>query len=198
MRASLLVVLIVAGCQPDVAYDTYLCGDEAACPPGQACNGPDNHCVSLADVQPFACAPSVEHDDNTPATATPIPGLACASMLATIPGCLADHDPEDYFTFTVPAECAAEVVHIHIAYPLSFEEVPFALTDASGTVLEEAAACDASQTSLAALGLVDKCLAHAVAPGATYFIHVTADPTLSCGGTCAFNRYTLTVRLASS
>ncbi len=196
MRAALLTLVALAACKPEVGYDTYLCGIEEDCPEGQLCNGPDARCVNAASVEPFACDPSVEHEpDNTVAQAFVLPPLACASALLSQDGCIAQGDTEDWFAFAVPPDCTAVVAHLRISYPIAFEEVPFEIADAEGNVLEVAGECGADETSLAAYGLVDRCLKRTVTPGKSYAVHVKADPAMACNGDCAFNRYTLTLQL---
>jgi hypothetical protein len=195
-HALLVTVGVLGACKPEVGYDTYLCGVEADCPDGQACNGPDNRCVSAASALPFACDPMVEHEpDNLPAQAFVLPTLACVSGPLTQLGCLADGDAEDWLAFAVPAACTAVVAHLHLAYSIAYEEVPFEIADADGNVLEQAGECGADETSLAAFGVIDRCLKRTVTPGLSYLVHVKADPALSCDGNCAFNRYSLTLQL---
>jgi hypothetical protein len=201
MRALAIAAFFVGigagtGCKAEVGNDTYFCGVEADCPEGQLCNGPNNRCVNAASAEPFACEQALENEpDNTIAQAFALPHLDCISPLSMQPGCIADHDDGDWYTFAVPEDCTAVVAHIHISYPIAYEELPFEISDVDGTTLEHSTECGPNETSLAALGLVDRCLKRTVTPGMTYGIHIIADPTLSCDGDCAFNRYTLTVSL---
>ena len=198
MRAMIAAFVLGAlgACQPEIGYETYLCGLEADCPDGQLCNGPDNRCVAAASALPFACDPMVEHEpDNTPAQAFAFPDPTCVSGPIDQRGCLADGDAEDWLKFAVPADCTAVVAHLHMSYPISYEEVPFELAAADGTVLEQAGDCGPTETSLAAFGVIDRCLKRTVTPGQSYLVHVKADLTSSCDGNCAFNRYALTLQL---
>lgn len=203
MRAAvLLAALGLAACQPDIAYDSYLCGANALCPEDQVCDGKDAHCASPEVAEDFTCSASEEmHEpDDTPATAQAIPVDACLTNLISIDGCMAPGDTEgDWYAVTVPMECTAVVIHMHIAYSVAWEELPFELGDPDGNIMEQSGDCDASETSLKGAGLVDRCLKRTLAPGKTYTLHVfPGDPDTTCGGDCAFNRYTLTVQLLSS
>lgn len=195
-RALVLAVATLAGCAPAIDYGTYLCGVEQRCPEGQACNGTDNRCVRPDDVEPFACDPQAQREpDNTAAEAFELPAMACVSIPTVLDGCLAEGEGEDWFKVVVPMGCTAVVTRIRITYPLAWQEVKVELGDAGGTILEGEGECDASETALDDLGFLDKCIKRTVTPGETFTIRVWSDGALSCGGACAFNRYSLSVRL---
>jgi hypothetical protein len=208
MRALLLGALGLAAaaayaCTPDIAYESYLCGENQLCPSGQTCDGATAHCESPVVAAAFACATAdeIHEPDDTPATAQAITGLTCPSNLLSLDGCVAPTDADgDWYTIAVPATCGAVVVHLHISYPQAWQELPFDFGDDTGAVLEQSGDCSADEVnSLKGAGLVDKCLKRTLDAGKTYTIHVyKGDPGTSCDGACSFNRYTLTAQLLSS
>jgi len=190
MRAWL--VLALAACSPDIPSGSYECGPNATCPTGQACDGPTNTCVIASTAGAFACEASVEHDDNTPATGTMISNLSCVSAVFSQPGCLAANDGQDWFQLTAPTGCAALEVKISVAYPVAFEPLAVALTDASGAQVATDIACKNPPPG----GEDSRCITQTITPGSNYAIAVKPlGMGDDCDGTCNFNRYTLSVQL---
>jgi hypothetical protein len=190
MRA--LWLISVAGCSPGIATGAYLCGPEQACPPGFECNGPDNRCVAKAEVEPFACDPADEHEpDNDLAHAFPVGALTCVSPPRSIDGCLAAGDGADWFAFDTPASCTSVGASIELGFPLAWEPLAVAVSANDGTVLATDGDCD----DITPPGEQIRCLKVTLTPGAHYGASVTPAGGGDCDGDCAFNRYTLTVRL---
>jgi hypothetical protein len=197
MRGLVLVALAgsLAACSPDILSGSYFCGPDAACPEGQACDGLTNTCIGPTNVQPFACLPVAEHEpDNTPQTGTAIAQQTCVSPVLSTAGCLAAGDAQDWYQFTAPTGCTAVEVEVRIAFPEAFEPLALALTDPTGTVL----ATDTTCTSVdPGNGNADRCLTLTITSGQSYAIEVKPAGGDDCDGTCAFNRYTLFVQLAT-
>lgn len=195
MRA--LLVLLLVGCTPTITPGSYLCGPEELCPEGQACNGPDNVCVSAASAQPFACDPEGVDPagDDTPATGTGAGALMCVSSVIVMTGCLRAEDPADYVQFDVPAGCSAVGITAQVTYPIAFQ--PLALQIAKGT--EAPQARDSACPSSAALveGEDERCLDMVLEPGAHYALGIAHDDAANadCDGACRSNRYHLRFQL---
>jgi len=191
MRAWIFIAL--AACSPDIPNGSYECGPNEACPAGQACDGPTNTCVIASTADAFKCDPALEHDDNTPATATLLGPFQCVSVVSSQPGCLAANDGQDWFQFQAPTGCAALQVEISVAYPVAFEPLALALTDlATGAQVATDTACKNAPPG----GEDSRCITQTIASGDPYAIEVKPlGAGDDCDGKCNFNRYTLAVQL---
>jgi hypothetical protein len=190
MRGAWLVVL--AGCTPDIATGAYLCGPEQSCPPGFACNGPDQACVTKSTAQPFSCDDSEQREpDNDLAHAFPVGPLTCVSPAAVLDGCLATGDPADWFAIDAPASCTAVAADLEVTYPVAWEPIALTLSATDGTVLGTDTDCHDTVPAGSDL----RCLKVPLTPGMHYGVSVAPAGGGDCGGDCAFNRYTLSVRL---
>ncbi len=195
MRGAWLV-LACAGCSPEIVSGSYLCGDEMYCPSDQVCNGPDNTCVLPGVAQAFACDPMVDNEpDDTIAQATKLPALTCVSSPFVKQGCLHDGDPADWVELTAPTGCTAIEVQVRVTYPIAFEPVTVELWDAVGNSMIAGQGECVDQTT--APGDDSKCIQMTISGGGTYAVGVKPAGTSDCGGSCAHNRYTLTVQLAT-
>jgi hypothetical protein len=194
MRAWFLVIALV-GCTPDIFSGTYLCGPNQACPPGQACNGPDGVCELAGTEAPFACAPSSQREpDDTAAQGFALPALACVSAPYIGNGCLAAGDPADWFTFRVPSVCTAVEVQARMTYPISWETVALELWDlGSMTMIATDTACKVIPPG----GELSGCITFPVANDGSYGIVIKPKGGGDCAGQCNFNRYQLTVQLST-
>jgi hypothetical protein len=182
MRALVLAVAI-AGCAPDIATGTYFCGIEQACPPDQACNGPDNTCVTKGSEVAFSCT-------NSGAT---IPTLGCITAPIVLPDCFAAGARSNMYSFTTPSGCASLEVDLSVVYPLAFEQVDVQLWQGA-TMVATSSTCSATT---AAGGSESRCLvASGVATGSAYTA-VVVPAGRDCNGACNFNRYELTIELSS-
>ena len=193
MRASMLFIALAA-CSPDIGSGLYLCGPEQACPKGQQCDGPTNACVSPSSSMPFECDPMVVKSDNTAATATLIAAnLSCVSPIATSDGCLAKGDGHNWYKFTAPAGCTAVEAEIKVSFPDAFEPLGLVLADANGTQIATDAECKTGSIT----GDNVRCLTATITAGQSYTVDVTPAGGLDCDGECAFNRYILSLQLAT-
>lgn len=194
---ALALAFPLAACSADIAPGSYLCGPEGLCPEGQACNGPDNVCVSETTVQPFACGMKYEDvaGDDTPATGQPQGELPCVSPVRVTQGCLPGGDAGDFYRFSTPPACTAVELRATLEFPIAFAAVglQFATNDGPASAVEMP--CPASQVP--SEGHANRCFEMTLAPGSTYALGVALDGTDDCGGTCAFNRYVLDFALAT-
>lgn len=194
----LLVLVLLAGCEADIASGSYLCGPEGLCPTDEACNGPDNTCVLTSTAQPFTCgATNTDNEpDDTPAEAMAISGLTCVSAPFEKNGCLHMGDPADWVSLAVPSTCVAVEVRASVTFPVAFEPAQIELWDlAANTMVAAGSACPESMSI--AVGESGACLKMTVTPGGTYGIVVKPAGGGDCNGNCAYNRYALTVQLAT-
>ncbi|HEY4179937.1 MAG TPA: hypothetical protein VGM90_24010 [Kofleriaceae bacterium] len=196
MRRLLLLTISLAACTPDISTGTYLCGAEESCPGGQKCDGATNLCVSAENALPFACNQDdseVEPNDSV-ATAQNFVVPNCGSTVE-ITGCEGkDADAADYFSFMVPAQCAAQTIAVvRTSYPLAYEPPAVNLLATGGSDVLTDQPCTASATDED--GDSAACGRGPVTSGMTYTLEVTGSGEKNCGGTCAHNRYRLTVTL---
>jgi hypothetical protein len=191
MRALLLTLLVA--CTPTVVPGSYLCGPERLCPEGQACNGPDNVCVSQGTEQPFACDPEGIDPvgDDTPATGAMVNDLLCVSTVNVVTGCMRATDTADYVQFDVPTGCTAVGVTAKVTFPIAFQ--PLALTIAKGTEPPQQMETECPSSAQLVEGEDERCLEMTLEPGAHYALGVVHDETVTadCDGACRDNRYQL-------
>ncbi len=196
MRALWMLASLagLAACRPDIGYNTYSCGANASCPDDQACDETMDVCLSPVIATPFTCTVTDREPDNTIATATPITGLTCAASPQNFLSCLEDGDTLDMFTFTSPASCTELELQVVLSYPVSYEALQVTLTGSDGTsVVANDMACDESAVD----SLVTRCLTAPLGSDMVYALRVEPlanDTDSDCAGSCAYNRYTLTVQ----
>lgn len=193
MRA-LIVLAALAGCTPDIVSGAYLCGPDSSCPEDLVCSGASGTCVLASQVEPFACTPKVQLEpDDTMAEAHPL-DFGCVSAVTELQSCMLDGDVADWVTFVPPAVCNAVEVQARLSFPLAFQDLGFELWDVEANMQ---LASDAACTQGAGTSDVRRCLDFQLVPGKQYAIkvHPTGDGT--CDGGCTYNRYTLTVQLAT-
>jgi hypothetical protein len=192
----LAAALALAACEPDVTSGAYLCGDEELCPKGQVCNGADHTCVNPLEAQPFACDSKELHEpDDTSAQAFALPTLGCVSNAVIDNGCLAAGDPQNWLAFATPANCVAVGVKLDITYPIAFEPLAVELWNLD---TNQQLATDSACTSGAApSGEDQRCLVQTLANSTHYGVVVEPAGGADCNGNCNFNRYTLTLQLAT-
>jgi hypothetical protein len=202
MRAVLLLALFAA-CTPDVVSGAYLCGPEAACPEGLACNGefdedaglqPDT-CVLPSIARPFLCMPEIDLEpDDTMEQGYLIEDLGCVSTPFSNNSCMVETDSADWVTFVAPSVCTAVEVQARLTFSLAYEELSLELWDFTQNVR---LATDGECKSGSESGLVRRCLDYTLVPGSKYGVKVSPNGKATCNGACAYNRYTLTVQLAT-
>lgn len=192
--AALVVSAALAACSPDIATGAYLCGAEELCPESQVCNGADNTCVAPSTQVAFACTTVEEarEPDQDVGHAFSLGTLDCVAQPVIVNGCLAAGDHDDWIAFATRAECSTTAISLTILSPLAFEPVTVELGDATGAKLGEATAeaCD-RQASPDDTGTYALCLVQSLTPGQRYTLRVTPRGDADCGGTCGFNRYSL-------
>jgi hypothetical protein len=195
MRA-VLVVVAFAACTPSIAPGAYLCGGNASCPPDQVCDGVTDSCVLKGTDMPFTCDMGTEvPGDDTPATAKQIPQLACVSPPYNDSGCMPAGDAQDWVKLATPSVCTSVAVQARLTYPVAYERLSLELWDLSTmTMLGSDVPCAQSANDPAH---VERCITLQVNPGGDYGMAVKATSDGDCGGGCAYNRYDLTVQLAT-
>jgi hypothetical protein len=196
MRPLVVVATLLAACSPEISSGAYFCGDERSCPEGQVCDGPSNTCVLAGTASPFACDPGTDPEpDDTAAQGKSIPPLACVSSPYDRAGCLHAGDPADWLTLTAPSQCVAVAVQIRITYPIAFEPLAIELWDlGSNTMIATQGDCASGGT---AAGDDSRCLVQTLTPGGSYGVAIKPAGGGDCNGGCAYNRYTVTVQLAT-
>lgn len=192
MRSPAIVLALLGACTPDIVPGAYLCGPDESCPEGQVCNGADNTCVLPGGTTAFACdrGNDVEPNDGA-AEAETIPNVTCAGPLIQLKGCALGSDTEDWYAFDVPPTCGATVASIRLTSPIAFEQLSVRLANADG----DAATCGVD--SAPDDGVEQTCIQQNVTAGTHYALRVARTGTGNCGGSCAYNRYTLTLQLGT-
>jgi hypothetical protein len=185
----------LAACTPDIVSGAYLCGPEASCPAGQVCSGRDNTCVLPSLAEPFSCESEMDFEpDDTIVDAHLIENLGCVSALFANDACMLAGDTADWLAFVPPSVCSAVEVQARLSFPVAFEELGLELWDIDHDMpLETDTACKQG----AGTGEVRRCLDFVLVPGTKYGIKVHPTGKGTCGGACAYNRYTLSVQLAT-
>ena len=196
MRAAVLLMIPLAACTPDILSGSYFCGPEQLCPEGQACNGPDNRCVLVSQVLPFACTPKVEFEpDDTPAQAHVLEDLGCVSLVFNHQQCMPTGDTADWIEFAPPPICSSGVeVQVRLTFPIAFEQLGFELWDLDRDMK---VAADGECELAATTDDVRRCLDFELVPGTRYGVKVHPTGEGACDGACNYNRYSLSVQLAT-
>lgn len=194
MRALLFVV--VAACTPSIVPGGYLCGPNQACPSGQVCDGVTDSCVLKGTEMPFTCDMGTDvPGDDSPATARQLPQLQCVSPPFVAPGCMPAGDGQDWFKLSVPSVCSSVEVQAHLSYPVAYEKLSLELWDLGmNASIGTDVPCSQSSSDPAH---VDRCITLTVNPGGEYGLVVKATTDGDCGGSCDYNRYELSVQLAT-
>ena len=179
MKTSVLLLAIAtAGCAADIQGESYYCGPAEACPPNLACDGTTNLCVPPANVTTFTC------DEGKP-----LAKLTCDPASLGSQGCVLTPDGADHFTIATADGCTV-MVEVTITYPVAFMPLTGAIEDA-GSAVATTTPCGEIHN-----GAEQACVTFAAAPNKTYTLDVTAAAgATTCGGTCGFNRFALTVQV---
>jgi hypothetical protein len=194
MRAIVLCFGLAA-CTPDIVSGAYLCGPEASCPEGQVCNGPDNTCVLASLAEPFSCVPEMNFEpDDTIADAHLLANLGCVSAPFANEACMPAGDAADWLVFVPPSVCTAVEVQARLSFPVAFEVLGLELWDVDHNM---PLATDTACRQGAETGEVRRCLDFVLVPGTKYGIKVYPTGEGTCRGACAYNRYSLSVQLAT-
>jgi hypothetical protein len=190
------LLAFVAACTPDIVSGAYFCGTQQLCPDGLACNGADNTCVDPIGAVPFACDASTLHEpDDTPATAFAGPTFACVSPPFSTKGCLTAGNVANWLQVATPASCASVAIDANIIFPIAFEPLELQVAEVATGV---PVAADSTCTQFPGAGQTKACLHAALQVGKTYALGVIPTGTEDCAGSCNYNRYNLTLQLASN
>jgi hypothetical protein len=195
MRALPLLILLGA-CSPEIVSGSYLCGPEQACPPGEACDGVTDSCLLASRAEPFECEMGTDiPGDDTKDTANQIPQLQCVSVPYTVTGCMPMGDGADWYKLATPSTCSSVEVQARIQFPVSYEHLAMELWDLGlDTLVGSDIECAKSSGDPAH---IERCINLTVTPGHDYGVLIKPTTDGSCGGDCAYNRYYLTVQLAT-
>lgn len=195
MRITLLCVALAA-CTPEVVSGSYLCGPEAACPEGLACDGVEDTCVIESTARPFTCESMAEAEpDDTAEQGVLVDEITCATPRYVKRACMPAGDSADWITFVSPEECAAPEVEAELSFSFAWQVLGLELWDLDAN---KQLATDEECKQGADTGQVRRCLELELVPGTKYGVKVHPTGEGACGGDCAFNRYTLSVQLATS
>lgn len=201
MRAAVrmlfaVVPMVLAACSPEIASGSYLCGAEELCPPGEKCDGVTDSCVLATAEMPFACEAGTEiAGDDTAMTAQQVPALACVSPRFQAAGCMPPGDAADWFAFKTPSDCTTVQVQARIVFPVAYEVLSLELWDLAGNsqIGTDVPCADAVGDP----AHVERCIKLTVPPGGSYGLLVKPSGQGACGGACAYNRYDLSLQLAT-
>ena len=183
------LVVVLAACSPEVNSGVYLCGPNESCPPGEACNGPDNTCVLQGEEMVFECPPKTVMGGMTIQQALALPQLTCAGQAFETQACAGSSS--GWFKLTTPTNCSSVAVQVKITFPIAFEPLVAQLWDADANQMIGASASCAATVP----GDASQCIMMTVMTAHSYAIEIAAAGGNDCNGACAFNGYDLTVAL---
>ncbi len=202
MRAIVLC-LSLAACTPEIVSGAYVCGPNGTCPEGLTCNGTEDEssgllaetCVLPSLARPFACTPeATDEPNNTAAEGFLLQNVGCVSAPFVIDSCMLSGDTADWTTFVAPSVCASVEVQARLTFPQAFQELGIELWDVDHDMK---LATDGECAQGADTGAVRRCLDLTLVPGTKYGVKVRPTGNGTCNGSCAYNRYTLSVQLAT-
>jgi hypothetical protein len=152
-------------------------------------------CVLSSLARPFACKEKFDHEpDNSAAEGYLIQDLACVSAPFINDGCLPVDDTSDWVTFVAPSVCTAVGVQARLSFPIAYEQLGLELwnVDANMKMADDKECVQGADSTQ-----VRRCLDATLVPGTKYGVKVTPTGEGTCEGTCLYNRYTLSVQLAT-
>lgn len=189
--AAFACISLAAACSPDVYPDVYLCGPEQLCPPEQACSPRTETCRDPRDAEPFECPleSNVAEPDDLDAQARAVT-LGCAGNAVELSGCIIDGEDLDQLLLTIDNACVGNRVELTIRQALTFAPVAVNFTDIDGTALAVTSCPTAPDTG----GDASDCLAVDSISNQVRVTLTARQP--DCDGTCAFNRYALSIRVS--
>ena len=123
-----------------------------------------------------------------------IEDLGCVSAPFVNDGCMVETETADWVTFEAPMVCTAVEVQARLSFSLAYEQLGIELWDFAQNVR---LATDTDCKSGLDTGGVRRCLDFTLVPGTKYGIKVAPNGEATCGGRCAYNRYSLSVQLAT-
>lgn len=194
MRAWLLPCALAA-CTPEVVSGSYLCGPEASCPTDLVCDGVEDTCVLPSMASPFTCDPPSDFEPDDSADTGHAIELGCVSAPFVIEeGCMLAGDSADWLTFVPPATCTAVQVEARLSFSIAYAELGLELWDLDANTR---LATDEECKQGADVRMIRRCVDAVLVPGTKYGVKVFPTGEASCNGDCAYNRYTLSVQLAT-
>ncbi|HEX5062470.1 MAG TPA: hypothetical protein VFV99_24025, partial [Kofleriaceae bacterium] len=118
----------------------------------------------------------------------------CVAVPVAINDCMLASDAADWVSFVPSSVCTAVKVEARLTFPIAHEELSITLWDIDhdmqvGTDTECAASGDEANSR--------RCLDVTLVPGTKYGIEVKPTGEGNCNGACAYNRYSLSVGLAT-
>lgn len=192
----LLLCFVLAACTPEVVSGSYRCGPDATCPKDFVCDGIEDTCVLPSMAAPFSCDPDTNLEpDDTSDQGFLLEDFGCASSFMNAE-CMLDGDSADWVTFVAPEECTSAVkVEVRLSFSVAWEVLGLELWDLDANMQ---VGTDEECMQGADTGQLRRCLDVDLVPGTTYGIKVHATGEGTCNGDCAYNRYMLSVQLASA
>jgi hypothetical protein len=104
-------------------------------------------------------------------------------------------DGQDWYKLSVLSACTSVEVDVRMSYPVAYEKLSLELWDLSANApIGTDVQCVQSANDPAH---VDRCIKLTVNPGADYGLVVKPQSDGDCDGACAYNRYDLSVQLAT-
>jgi hypothetical protein len=189
-RALVLATLALAACDPDIGSGAYYCGPERACPPGLRCDDSTAVCRFPREAEPFVCPEgSNNHEpDETADAAFDLGVVGCGAAAVAVEGCIDNDSDVDHYAITTGASCAT--VHVTLQAPIALAQLAVEVVSPDGDVYDVGTVCE----DLDASGQVGLCVDLAVPGGNAYYVRVTKlEGGDDCDGTCAYNRYHLSL-----
>jgi len=194
-RAGLAAVaLAAAACDPEITSGVYLCGEERGCPPGLVCDGVTTECVYSGEAASFQCAEGSNdgEPDETLDAAWDLGTGGCGVFPPIeLPGCVDNAGDVDHLAVVASVDCeGARVFEVKLRHPIAFAPLSLEILDGDGAVVATGEICETVDDA----GLVHVCAEVDAAPGDPLVVRVRlADGAPDCDGTCAYNRYLLSI-----
>lgn len=205
--AAATLSLSALACSPNIASDTYFCGPDGLCPPGQTCNFgelPDiSYSCSLSELtSPFRCSslPTDMEPDNSPGEAGSLGQLRCDTRIE-VPnfGCITTKDDVDHFLFSKTMICGGDNPNneIRLYFPIGSAPLQLELLDPSLTPIETGEFCS-SEVDIDS-GQESRCISVPDLAVGDYTIRIALAPAANanCQGECEFNRYKIVLSARS-
>jgi len=185
-------MIALAGCDPEIVSDAYLCGPQMSCPSGMVCSAGTGRCVRPSLATPFECMQGAEggEPNEDVANATEFAIAGCPATQVERLGCLPATSDVDWFAVTAATTCAGAALSIDVRYTVAYAPVIVDLMSPDGaTVVQTAPPCDITGGEGANEAV---CLDTVVPADGRTLIRVSLDPGLTCDGACDFAHYSLT------
>lgn len=187
MRRAILLLTLLAACEPEFTAESYYCGEQMSCPPTLVCDGISAKCVYPQDVQHFICPDFTNADepDDTVADAVDFGEAGCGSLAPMYLGCIDNATDVDHLAIHV----GCDDIDFRLRFAYAFAPLQIDLLDPGGAVTASGELCE--PTDATARSTV--CLSTVLAPGDYYVRVQIAEGAPVCDGLCDFNDYTLSL-----